>query len=577
MKYIDFGQKPKFDGSEMYSVVTGGSEDSESSSQSHVGNGDVKPNFRIQQDDVNNVIEDLEHITEEPSSPQPKDAGASIDFGKVADDPDKIIDDVDGRPAGRRSMVHLSDDLRSESTDEEVSEEQILPTKTVKMNKSDNNQVTSAQNGLVISSRDEVPVASVDDLPESCVKTNRGGKPLEKDDPESAEVDICNDDDSISSHNHEASGEVSVNTNRNSKPLGKDDTATEPISAESAEMDTCNGDGSISSRNDQASGEVSLTTSLSPTSNDIEIPHPKDVTTPLSDLGLNDKQRGIKNSSNKDRDNTNSDNNNRNRLNEDPSPHDQITTADIDTSADNLTPKNTPQYFISDNKENDAVTIDLNIKHNASGVKTPSRLGQRRRSSGYIPSPMMNGDIPLFRPECIILEDTIPKLQESTGESTEAKITSRSKACDHALKNLYSLKTKLSTLLHSKQSLRTKNDVLRAKKRLMVDKIAVLEECIKQIQNISPTEEKVIEAVLRLSRALDMLTESCSLLYNGQFSMRNFATELDNVIGKHIDVLFTTDAWNSTDLSDMTVELHRDKCDLVRQALSSLLKIINAL
>ena len=111
----------------------------------------------------------------------------------------------------------------------------------------------------------------------------------------------------------------------------------------------------------------------------------------------------------------------------------------------------------------------------------------------------------------------------------------------------------------------------------MVDKIAVLEECIKQIQNISPTEEKVIEAVLRLSRALDMLTESCSLLYNGQFSMRNFATELDNVIGKHIDVLFTTDAWNSTDLSDMTVELHRDKCDLVRQALSSLLKIINAL
>ena len=577
MKYIDFGQKPKFDGSEMYSVVTGGSEDSESSSQSHVGNGDVKPNFRIQQDDVNNVIEDLEHITEEPSSPQPKDAGASIDFGKVADDPDKIIDDVDGRPAGRRSMVHLSDDLLSESTDEEVSEEQILPTKTVKINKSDNNQVTSAQNGLVISSRDEVPVASVDDLPESCVKTNRGGKPLEKDDPESAEVDICNDDDSISSHNHEASGEVSVNTNRNSKPLGKDDTATEPISAESAEMDTCNGDGSISSRNDQASGEVSLTTSLSPTSNDIEIPHPKDVTTPLSDLGLNDKQRGIKNSSNKDRDNTNSDNNNRNRLNEDPSPHDQITTADIDASADNLTPKNTPQYFISDNKENDAVTIDLNIKHNASGVKTPSRLGQRRRSSGYIPSPMMNGDIPLFRPECIILEDTIPKLQESTGESTEAKITSRSKACDHALKNLYSLKTKLSTLLHSKQSLRTKNDVLRAKKRLMVDKIAVLEECIKQIQNISPTEEKVIEAVLRLSRALDMLTESCSLLYNGQFSMRNFATELDNVIGKHIDVLFTTDAWNSTDLSDMTVELHRDKCDLVRQALSSLLKIINAL
>ena len=562
----------------MYSEVTGGSEDSESSSQSHVGNGDVKPNFRIQQDDVNNVREDIQHITEEPSSPQPKDAGASIDFGKVADDPDKIIDDIDGRPAGRKSVIHLSDDLQSESTDEEVSEEQILPTKTVKMNKSDNNQVMSAQNGLVISSRDEVPVASVDDLPESCVKTNRGGKLLEKDDPESAEVDICNDDGSISSHNHEASGEVSVNTNRNSKPLGKEDTATEPISAESAEMDVCSGDGSISSRNDQASGEVSLTTSLSPTSNDIEIPHSKDVTTPLSDLGLNDKQRGISNTSNKAKNDNNSDNSNRNRLNEDPSPGDQVTTADIDTSADNLTPKNTPQYFISDNKENDAVTIDLNIKkHNASDVKTPGRLGQRRRSSGYIPSPMMNGDIPLFRPQCIILEDTIPKLQESTDESTEAKITSRSKACDHALKNLYSLKTKLSTLLHSKQSLRTKNDVLRAKKRLMVDKIAVLEECIKQIQNISPTEEKVIEAVLKLSRALDMLTESCSVLYNGQFSMRNFATELDNVIGKHIDVLFTTDAWNSTDLSDMTVELHRDKCDLVRQALSSLLKIINAL
>ena len=59
--------------------------------------------------------------------------------------------------------------------------------------------------------------------------------------------------------------------------------------------------------------------------------------------------------------------------------------------------------------------------------------------------------------------------------------------------------------------------------------------------------------------------------------MKHFTSELIESIDKHIDVLITTDAWNTTPVSDLTIELHKDTCELVSNSLESLRKIINKL
>ena len=242
------------------------------------------------------------------------------------------------------------------------------------------------------------------------------------------------------------------------------------------------------------------------------------------------------------------------------------------------------------NLPNSALTDAFDVKRNDKcDMKAEQARRRRRLSSGFIPSPKMSGDInPNFITHNIrtsVASEETPKgckekrkINEGLQNSDYSEVTSRTGACDHALKVLYSLKTKLSSLLHSDCSVKKNNEILRAKKQSMTDGIVVLEECIKQIQHlVMKDEEIVVEAVLRSSRTLSCLTESCEVLYNAQYSMRHFALELVDAIDKLIDVLITTDAWSSTNSSELTVELHKDKCELVGSSLESLRKIINAL
>ena len=232
---------------------------------------------------------------------------------------------------------------------------------------------------------------------------------------------------------------------------------------------------------------------------------------------------------------------------------------------------------------NTAISNDSNLKNGSTPVAVKANGDIRispvkqkpRRSTGFL---SYNGDR-----QCIILDET-PSIADHAIEDKKShsnfneQITSRTDACDHALKTFYSLKTRLETLKHSNRSVRSNNEILRSKKQQMIQEIDVLQKCNEQIKDLTASEERnVVKAVLRTKSSLSQLTESCTLVYNAQYSMKHFTSQLVDLIDKHIDVLITTDAWNTTPVSDLTAEIHKDKCQLVHDSLESLRKIVSKL
>ena len=524
VREIAFRQIPDFESSELYSL-TDHSKDTQPPVR--LSNGSVKTHLSIL---VNNVNQSLNSIDEEASSP--------TDVTGVLLSPENGTCVNGIHELKRKSLLRLNGDLTSESTDEEQP--------------------------------DDTKFADVE-------------KQVAKDGPDSLMTNVTE-----SPQRNHASIRVSSpsHTNDNLEPINDSE-------------DLYNGD--IQTRFHEVQVDIPLTpsmrSSVSNTSDDISsLSSNSSRTSPLtiSSATLLMKQTskqvvpvsGDDNSLTTDTENSSKDKRNETHAG-DTKTNDTITT---ETPTEEIQTNGTD---VCDGNKLQISTSDINKDHNLQNGSLPSAITansvikmfpfkqSRRRSSGYIP---YNGDIHqnIHIPECIIRDDITLSVDQATDDdkscgNSHEEITSRTDACDHALKTFYSLKTKLNTLNHSNRPVRTNNEILGNKKQSMIQGIDVLEECNEQIKDLTTSDENVVEAVLRTRSSLSQLTESCTLLYNAEYSMKHFTSELIESIDKHIDVLITTDAWNTTRVSDLTIELHKDKCELVRDSLESLRKIINKL
>ena len=530
---ISFGQKPSFEGNEMYSLAD------QSKNTQHatcLSNGSVKTHLSIRVS--NNQRLSLKSIEEEPSSPRsPKNDDTGVLLSHSLEN-ETYVSGV--RELKRNSYLQLSDDLTSESNDEGPAEK----TKTVIDEKQG---VTQEEN------------AQVSDSTKSTVR-NHASIHISSPSRKSKNVDtyansenLCNGD--LTNNVYKVQVDIPLTPNLQSSSSNTSDD--------------------ISSLSSSPGDDTSRTSPLTISNAILSIPKTSKEIIFFSDDQTTNVQAIVEHTAT-------------------GNYNEQIHRNETETN--NKTPNESPTGNVQTNESDktDGNRLEIlsrsipkdNVHQNGclpSGIKANGDIKsfkqRRRRSSGYIPS---YRDIHpnIHIPECIIHDDvtlTVGQATEDDGNSHE-HIQTRSDACDHALKTFYSLKAKLNTLKHSNHSVRTSNEILRSKKQVMLKIIDNLEECIEKIKNLTAAEEKnVVEAILITRSSLNHLTESCTLMYNAQYSMKHLTLELEESIDRHIDVLITTNAWSTTPVSDLTIELHKDKCDLVYDSLESLRKIVNNL
>ena len=620
VRKIAFRQRPDFENSELYSLA-----DNSKNTQppTRLSNGSVKTHLSIL---VNNN-QDLNSIEEEALSVTSPKSGILLS-------PEKGTYMNGVRELKRKSFMRLSDDLTSESTDEERTDD-------VKTASLDKEQDTKNGSDSLMTNTTKSPVRN-----HSSIHVSSPSHNSEHVEPMDNSGDLYNGD--IMGHVHEVQVDIPLtpslpssvsNTSDDISSLSSNSSRTSPLTISSAlllkhqtskEVVLVNGDSSPTTDED-ASMENS-----SEEKNNEEV-HACDTKT--NDT-TSDPEASMENSSEeKKNEEVHACDTKTNGTTTDPEAsmeksseeknseevHDcdtktNDTTTDADASMENSSEeKNNEEVHDCDTKTNNiigsespaeeiqtngtdacdgntlgisntAVTKDNSLQNGSSpsevqvngDIKTLPFKQRRRRSSGYI---AYNGGIrqDLHVPECIIHDDITLTIDQATEDnksngSSQEQSTSRSDACDHALKTFYSLKTKLNTLKHSIRPVRTNNEIVRSRKQSMIEIIGVLEECNEQIKDLTTADEKdVVKAILRTRSSLSQLTESCTLAYNAQYSMKHFTSDLIESIDKHIDVLITTDAWNTTPVSDLTRELHKDKCELVHDSLESLRKSINKL
>ncbi|XP_046853728.1 FERM and PDZ domain-containing protein 1-like isoform X2 [Xenia sp. Carnegie-2017] len=157
--------------------------------------------------------------------------------------------------------------------------------------------------------------------------------------------------------------------------------------------------------------------------------------------------------------------------------------------------------------------------------------------------------------------------EEEAGDGEYDFVISRKEAIDRTVKTCYLLKRRLSTALLLKNATEATNEVTPSQRQSMIAEVDLLVEYSKQIklQSSICDENTVVKSILRTGTALKQLTDYCTFAYNGQHGLRNFCTELEKLIEKHIDVLIST---------DITMEMHINKCDLIFNSLELLRFII---
>ena len=522
IREIAFGQRPHFENSELYSLAD---HTEKTQPPPSVSNGSVKTHLSIL---VNNN-QSLNCIKEEPLTPTtPKHANSSI---LLLPENGTYMNGT--REPKRRSLLHLSDDLMSESTDDERSD-------TMTNSILDEQQEINTRKSPV---RNHASIHISSPSHENrYVELTVGLQ------------DSCNGD--IANHVHEAQIDIPFTPDLQSSASNTSDDISSLSSG--------------SSNNSCRTSPLTISNAILPKNtnlNDNLLFNGDNSPTADSDVSA-------KNSSKED-------------VDVDTKASETIKTdcprEDVQTNETDMCDGNRVEMLsVATTKDNplqkDSLLFEIkangDIKFSSVNVKQ-----SRRRSSGYIPYNAGTQDLHI--PECIIRDDASvdpsTKDDKKSSQSNKKQI-SVTDACDDALKTFYSLKTKLNTLNRSNYSVRTNNEVLRSKKQSMNEEVAVLEECNERVKDIAATDDNdVVEVILRAKSSLSELTESCALVYNAQYSMKHFTSELIKSIDHHIDILITTEAWNTKPVSDLTVELHKDKCELVHDSLESLHKIINSL
>ena len=530
IREIAFRQRPHFEKSELYSLAD---HTKKTQPPPSVSNGSVKTHLSIL---VNNN-QGLNSIKEEPLSPaSPKHISTAI---LLSPENGSYVNGI--REPKRRSLIHLSDDLVSESTDDERSDSTTNTILNEQQASGDSNVTNTGKSpvrnhaSIHISSPSHKNVKPIVDSQDSLngeIATHL--HEVQMDIPfavglQSSSSSTSDDISSLSS--------TSSNNSSRTSPLTVSN-AVLPKNTNLNDTLLLNGDNSQT-----ADSEVSTENSSEKDSNCIEEVHGLDAKT-------NDTTRT-------------------------EYPPEKLQTDGTDTCDGNRLEISTTAT--TEHK----VTLPSEIKANGE-IRTSSFKQSRRRSSGYIP--YIGGIQDKLIPQCIIRDDITLSVDHATEDvkwsiESHKKTTSLTDACDDALKTFYSLKTKLNTLNHSNHSVRTNNEVLRSKKQSMTEKIAVLEECNGRIEELAATDERdTVEVILKTKSLLSQLTELCTLVYNAQYSMKHFTSELIKSIDNHIDmILITTEAWRTKPVSDLTMELYKDKRELVHDSLESLRKIINSL
>ncbi|CAB4004341.1 FERM and PDZ domain-containing 4, partial [Paramuricea clavata] len=590
VRQIAFRQRPDFENSELYSLA-----DHSKNTQppTRLSNGSVKTHLSIL---VNNN-QSLNSIEEEALSLTSPKSGILLS-------PEKRTYMNGVREPKRKSFMLLSDDLTSESTDEERTDD-------VKTASLDKEQDTKNGSDSLMTNATKSPVRN-----HSSIHVSSPSHNSEHVEPMDNSGDLYNGD--IMGHVHEVQVDIPLtpslpssvsNTSDEISSLSSNSSRTSPLTISSALLlkhqtskevvlvsggssPTTDADASMENSSEEKNNEKvhACDTKTNDTTTD-----PEASMENSSEEKNNEEVHACDTKTNGTTTNpgTSMENSSEEKNNEE--------VHDCDTKTNNIIGSESPAEEIQTNGtdacdgntlgiSNTAVTKDNNLQNGSSlsevqvngDIKTLPFKQKRRRSSGYI---AYNGGFrqDLHVPECIIHDDITLTIDQATEDnksnsSSQEQSTSRSDACDHALKTFYSLKTKLNTLKHSIRPVRTNNEIVRSRKQSMIEIIGVLEECNEQIKDLTTADEKdVVEAILRTRSSLSQLTESCTLAYNAQYSMKHFTTDLIESIDKHIDVLITTDAWNTTPVSDLTRELHKDKCELVHDSLESLRKSINKL
>lgn len=525
---IAFRQRPHFENSELYSLAD---HTKKTQPPPSVSNGSVKTHLSIL---VNNN-QGLNSIKEEPLSPaSPKHLDTAILLS-----PENGTYMNGTHQPKRRSFLHLSDDLASESTDDERSD---------------------STTNIVLDEQQASGVSHVANTTKSPVRNHASihiSSPSHKDvKPIVDSQDSFNDE--IATHLHEVQMDIPFAVSLQSSASNTSDDISS-LSSSSSNNSSRTSPLTISNavlpKNTNLNGSLFLNGDSSPTAD-------AEVSTENSSVkdNITEEVHGLDTKTND--------------TIKIECPPEKNQTNRTDTCDGNRL------EILTAATTKDKANLPSDIKVNG-GIRTSSFKQSRRKSSGYIPYIVGTQDKPI--PQCIIHDDitlSVDHAIEDVKWSSEShkEPTSLTDACDDALKTFYLLKTKLNTLNQSNFSVRTNNEILRSKKKLMTEKIAVLEECNERIKDLGVTDERdAVEAILKTKSSLSQLTELCALVYNAQYSMKHFTSELIKSIGNHIDLFIMTETWNTKPVSDLTMELHKDKCEVVHDSLESLRKIINSL
>lgn len=501
---VSFKRRPDFENSESYSLVD---HPMCVPHPSGVNDGNVKTHLSIL---VNN---NLNSIHEDISSPTaPKTA--------ILLSPKKRTHVNGVHELKRRSIVHLSDDLATESTDVEVT-----------------NIDSHKEAGILLPTSPKSPVRNYASIYVS--------SPIHRNN-----LAVSNNDsnDLYNAGNlHQFQVDIPLTPSVQSSSNTSDDISS--LSSNSSGTSSVTVSSAIMIRNQTSSKELCLV-------NDDSIPtNGKDLTENLPEDKASKEVHVFLHETNAA------------SKGECPNKEVRINGTDVPDGGES---RLTKLLVIEENK-NDLVS---EVKANG-GIKTSPFKQARRRSSGYIP---YIGDIrqDMRMPECLIRDDITVKHAIEDNQSHE-QIKTRKEACDHTLTTFNSLKTKLAALKQSSYSVRTNNKIMQNEKQSMSKRIDILNESIEQLEDLTAAESAIVAAILETKSSLSHITESCTRVYNAQYSMKHFTSKLIDCIDKHIDVLITTDSWSATPVSNLTMEIHNDKCELVHDSLQSLRKTINKL
>ena len=533
VREIDFNRRPHFENSGSYSLADHSK--NSRAPNTHVSNGSVKTHLSIQ---LNNS-RSLNSIKEELSPTSPKENNTVLLLSSQ-----KGIYMNGGHEPKRRSFVDLGEDLMSESTDEERNDNSKTES-LVKQKDTENYSHVSTTSPTKSPVRNHASIhVSSPSLPNTRVE--------QIDNPEALD-----DGGAMTIPVHEVHVDIPLTPSMQSS----ESYTSDDISSLSS------GSGIESSR----SSPVHISSAIllkNPSTKQVVVDN--DDSTSVADASVDNS---FEDNSNKEELSFQSETNN--------TMMDAGQSEEVKTNGTDVCDGNRLEMVTNtDSKENSHASNNSPSEVKMNGDIRSSSFKQKRRiSSGYLP---YNG---VARPginalQCIIKDDITLTVDQATEdeETGGGQITSRADACDHTLKTFYSLKTQLNTLKLSTNAVRTNNEILRNKKQSMIEKINALLECSKSVKDLETANESdVIEAIVKTRSCLSDLTESCTQVYNAQYSMKHLTSELIECIEKHVDLLITTDAWDPARRSDITMEVHKDKCDLVHESLESLRKIVNNL